>query len=153
MDRDILESLKDLTTASTELIKATTRMTYVITNLVSKIDNPSVDDTNQSASMENHEESAEDTHSDPGGSIMDDIQKDLDEVRDEVMIQDSHGIILGKKGKSYIFSEDRVRELIENDKCSIAHLAELAGVNVITMRKYANSLGLVATRKKKSGEY
>ena len=89
-------------------------------------------------------------HSDPTGSIMDDIQKDLKCATDEVRIQESHGIILGKKGKSYVFDEARVRKLIEEDELTVSYVAELAGINVITMRKYVQSLGISTSRKKKN---
>lgn len=89
-------------------------------------------------------------HSDPTGSIMDDVQKDLRYAADEVRIQESHGIILGKKGKSYVFDEARVRKLIEEDELTVSYVAELAGINVITMRKYVQSLGISTSRKKKT---
>ena len=57
-------------------------------------------------------------------------------------------IVLGKCGKKYIFNHSRIEELYLNQNMSQAQLAELAGVNVITMRKYLSESGLA---EKKTG--
>lgn len=51
-------------------------------------------------------------------------------------------IVLGKCGKKYIFNHSRIEDLYLNQNMSQAQLAGLAGVNVITMRKYLSESGL-----------
>ena len=61
-------------------------------------------------------------------------------------------IVLGKCGKKYIFNHSRIEDLYLNQNMSQAQLAGLAGVNVITMRKYLAESGLTEKKKNWSEE-
>ena len=72
-----------------------------------------------------------------------------DQVHDSV----SDDLILGKQGKSYIFNYDAIKKLVDSGT-SKKKIAELAGVNVITMTKYLDESGLckVVSRSRESDE-
>lgn len=54
---------------------------------------------------------------------------------------ESGKLVLGKEGKSYIFNHDAIAKLV-GDGIGNKQIAEMAGVNVITMTKYLNESGL-----------
>ena len=56
-------------------------------------------------------------------------------------------LVLGKMGKKYIFNHAKVEDLFINQNKNQSQLASMAGVNVLTMRKYLDESGLLAKKK------
>ena len=56
-------------------------------------------------------------------------------------------LVLGKMGKKYVFNYAKIEDLFLNQNKNQSQLASMAGVNVITMRKYLDESGLLAKKK------
>lgn len=70
-------------------------------------------------------------------------------IQDSVSDSATDQIVLGKRGKKYIFNHARIEDLYLNQNMNQTQLAGLAGVNILTMKKYLSESGLLD--KKKTG--
>ena len=96
-------------------------------------------DNDISKTIESANNLKEDKIKDDNEQIQDTSTKDKPESNklNDIEINDSNkdSIVLGKKGRKYLFNHDKVKELVENG-ISIDELVEMSGVSVPTIKNY-----------------